>query len=817
MKVLKFGGSSVSTPEKIKQVVRIVADSLEKGPVQALVFSAFGGVTDQLIRLGSMAAAADKTYLGLLEELKSRHIHAVNSLIEKKRRSAVLNRLRELLVELSDTVHGVFLVKERTMKTLDFILSFGERLSAYTISETFLSHGIEAEYMDTRSFVKTDSSFGAARVNVDATYKKLKDHFTAHPILQIATGFIGSTESNETTTLGRGGSDYTAALIGSALNVSEVEIWTDVDGFMTADPRKVKKVFSIESLSYEEAMELSHFGAKVIYPPALHPASSSNIPVRIKNTFNPAFQGTLIGKKFPSSFPVTGISSIDQIALLRIEGSGMIGVVGISNRLFGALARHRISVILISQASSEHSICFAVTPQSAEAAKQAIDEEFALENLAGQVDPVVIEWNLSIVAVVGENMRKMPGIAGRLFQALGKNGVNVVAIAQGSSELNISVVIPQTDESKALNALHEAFFLSETKTLNVYLIGTGLIGGTLLRQMKLQRAILARKNSVDLRLIALGNLDKMVFSEEGVSLNSWIDTINQEGENMDLRRFIDRMIALNLPNPIFVDCTGSEAVVALYRKILDSNVSIVTPNKIANSGRYVQYKLLKETAARRGVKFLYETNVGAGLPVISTLNDLLSSGDQILKIEAVLSGTLSFIFNTFSRHKPFSAVVKEAVERGLSEPDPRTDLNGVDVARKILILARETGLPMEPEDIQLEYILSEPCRRAKTLGSFFDLLESEDSAFETNRSAAEKRNRKIRYIASLENGKARVAMKEVDSENPFFTLSGSDNMIVFITERYKERPLVVKGPGAGAEVTAAGVFADIIRIASYLS
>ncbi|HEX9934011.1 MAG TPA: bifunctional aspartate kinase/homoserine dehydrogenase I, partial [bacterium] len=630
------------------------------------------------------------------------------------------------------------------------------------------------------------------------------------------TGFIGSTEKNETTTLGRGGSDYTAALIGAALDAKEVEIWTDVDGFMTADPRKVKNVFSIESLSYEEAMELSHFGAKVVYPLALQPTSSLSIPIKVKNTFHPEFKGTVVGKKTPSAFLITGISSIDQIALLRVEGSGLIGVAGISARLFNALAKNRISVILISQASSEHSICLAVTPQAAESAQEAIEEEFRLEIQAGQVDPVVIERNLSIVAVVGENMRKTPGISGRLFQALGKNGVNVVAIAQGSSELNISVVIPQSDESKALNALHEAFFLSQTKTLNLYLLGTGLIGGTLLKQMQRQGKILPRTSDLEIKLIGLGNVDKMVFTEEGIPLAAWRNAL-EKGGPIHLNRFVDKLKELNLPNSVFVDCTGSGDVVGLYEDIFRANISVVTPNKIANSGRYALYKQLKDCATRHGVKFLYETNVGAGLPVINTLNDLLASGDRILKIEAVLSGTLSYIFNTVSKEKSFSDVVMEARTRGLSEPDPRTDLTGLDVARKILILSREIGLTLEPEDVVLEPILSEACIKAEDLDAFFKQLEHEDAAFERKRAAVERKNQRLRYVATLENGKAFVSLKTVDPEEPFYSLSGSDNMIVFTTERYRDRPLVVKGPGAGAEVTAAGVFADILRIANYLS
>jgi aspartokinase/homoserine dehydrogenase 1 len=817
MKVLKFGGSSVGSTAGLERVVRIIADARKYGDVASVVVSAFNGVTDQLIQLGSLAASGDDGYKSILDGIQKRHEDIITAMVSVKEKSALSAAVRQLTVELGDTVHGISLVRDMTPKTQDFISSFGERLSATVLAGVLRSNKIEAEYLDMRPLIKTDGQFGSARVDLETTYGKIRDHFSRHNVLQVATGFIGSSSKNETTTLGRGGSDYTAALVGAALKSNEVEIWTDVDGFMTADPRKVKKVFSIESLSYEEAMELSHFGAKVIYPPTLQPTSSQSIPVRVKNTFHPEFGGTVIGHRSESAFLVTGISSIDQIALLRIEGSGLIGVAGISGRLFSALAKNGISVILISQASSEHSICFAVAPQTAEAAQKAIADEFRLEMLAGQVaDPVVIERNLSIVAVVGENMRKMPGISGRLFQALGKNGVNVVAIAQGSSELNISVVVPQADESKALNALHEAFFLSQTKTLNLYLLGTGLIGGTLLKQMHRQAKNLAGSYDLEIKLAGLGNIDKMVFDENGLDLSSWQKVV-ENGEPIRLNRFLEKIKALNLPNAVFVDCTGSGDVIELYEDILCSNISIVTPNKIANSGGYARYKRLKDCAARHSVKFLYETNVGAGLPVINTLNDLLASGDTIFKIEAVLSGTLSYIFNTVAKNRPFSAVVMEAKNAGLSEPDPRTDLTGLDVARKILILSRETGLMLEPEDVVLEPILSQACIKAGTLEAFFRQLESEDPVFEQKRSLLEKKNQRLRYIASLEGGKASVALKSVGSDDPFYSLSGSDNMIVFTTERYHNRPLVVKGPGAGAEVTAAGVFADILRIANYLS
>jgi bifunctional aspartokinase / homoserine dehydrogenase 1 len=843
MTILKFGGSSIATPDRIRNVVDIVerAFARNRGRI-AVVFSAFGGVTDQLLGMSALAAEHREQYRESFTDLKKRHTEAVKRLIGPKRRKIALAAVLEMLEELRETVHGVYLVKECSLKTRDFILSFGERLSSTIIAEAMKERGMNAEFCDSRPLVKTDAQFGSARVDIEATYRNIRGRFanrkpqaarkrTVLPKpgapkvprqqvegpLQVITGFIGTTRDDETTTLGRGGSDYTASLFGAALGADEIEIWTDVDGVMTADPRKVEKAFPVASLSYEEAMELSHFGAKVIYPPSIQPGMEKNIPLRILNSFRPEFEGTVIGRKSPSPFLVRGISSIDDIALLLVEGGGMFGVVGFAHRLFGALARNRINLILISQASSEHSICLAVDPHAAKTAKKVIEEEFALELHAKKLDPVVIELHASIIAVVGENMRRQPGISARLFQALGKNGVNVLAIAQGSSELNISVVVPKADLAKSLNALHDAFFLSGAKTVNLFVLGTGLIGGTLLGQMSAHRETLLKAHALDLRIVGLGNVDKMAFDKNGIKIPSWKERLGSSAEKISLPEFAERMRRMNLPNSIFVDCTGSSKVVDLYEGILNGNISIVTPNKIANSGPYARYRRLRETAFRRGVKFLYETNVGAGLPVINTLNDLVASGDVILKIEAVLSGTLSFIFNSFKGDKTFSRVVAEARSKGLSEPDPREDLSGRDFARKLLILGREIGLPLEPEDIKVERILPEKCRKAPSIDAFFRELEKCDGAFEARRKSAAAKGRALRFIGSLENGRAGVSLVEVAADHPFYHLSGSDNMIVFTTERYRERPLVIKGPGAGAEVTAAGVFADVIRIANFLS
>jgi aspartokinase/homoserine dehydrogenase 1 len=816
MKILKFGGSTLDSPEHIHHVLKTIEKSYNEYGSIAVVISALKGMTDLLIEMSRRAEKHLLDYKDLFQVFSDRHLDLVHSLFST-REKPVREEAALLLDELKDTLHGVYLVKELTPKTLDFILSFGERLAAMIVTRALAQRGMDVEYLDTRLVVVTDENFGAARVHYEQTVTNILEYMSTHPQIQVITGFIASTVRRETTSLGRGGSDYTATLFASALNAEEVEIWTNVDGVMTADPQKVPQAISIDLMSYEEAMEMTHFGARIIYPSALQPVAAKKIPIRIRNTFNPAFPGTLISDRSKSSYPVTGISSIDHIALLRIQGSGMIGVAGISNRLFNALARHDISVILISQGSSEHSICIAVHPDSAEAAREAIEREFGLEIQAGQTDPVIVEYDLSIVAVVGENMQKTTGIAGRLFQALGKNGINVVAIAQGSSELNISVVVNKSDESKSLNAVHEAFFLSHTKTLHLFVAGTGLIGGTLLKQIRNHSRQLAEKAALNIRLIGVGNIDGMLLSEKGIDYNKWRESLDASQSGMNLDRFLQSMIAMNLPNTVFVDATGSDEPVRHYEAILNASISIVTPNKIANSGPYERYKILKDAASKHGVKFLYETNVGAGLPVISTLNDLLSSGDQIRKIEAILSGTVSYIFNTFRQGLAFSAVVREAQRKGLSEPDPRDDLNGRDVARKLLILARECGYPLEPSDIELENILPENCRSARTVEEFFMQLEKVDGEFENLRREAEEEGRVLRYVATLQDGAARIALRSVGPEHPFWTLSGSDNMIVFTTERYQERPLVVQGPGAGAEVTAAGVFADIIRIAHYLS
>jgi bifunctional aspartokinase / homoserine dehydrogenase 1 len=813
MKVLKFGGTSVGTPSSIKGLVAILKDYHRRGERFTAVFSAFSKVTDTLIDLATRAQKGDESYREIFEKVRQRHLDAIEQLLEADRRPPVLHRIEANFVELGNLLHGIFLLREASTRSMDFVVSFGERNSAFIVAHVMDQAGIPAEFLDTRDIVITDAHFGGAKVDFDETNRRIRAHYEAHADrVQAATGFIGSTPEGLTTTLGRGGSDYTAAILGAALDVKAIEIWTDVDGVLTADPRRVKKAFTLPTMTYREAMEMSHFGAKVIYPPTIQPALAKNIPLVIRNTFNPAFPGTFISNKHePGDFPVKGISSINQVCLLTLQGSGLFGVPGIAARLFNTLAQARVNIVIITQGSSESSITFAVSPTQAQAAKRATEEEFSYEIRENLIEPLKIEDNLSVLAVVGENMRYRPGIAGRLFQALGRNGVNIVAIAQGSSELNISVVVSAADETKALNAAHEAFFLSDTTTLHLYLVGVGLIGSTLLKQIQSQSTYLREKRNLEIKVVGLANSRKMILNEEGVPLEHWKAEL-ETAQAFTMARFVEKMNAFNLTNSIFIDCTASAEVAGFYDRILDESISISTPNKMAASSNYQEYQRLKSIADKRGVLWRYETNVGAGLPIINTLNDLIQSGDRILRIEGILSGTLSFIFNNFVEGKPFSDIVRKAKQHGLTEPDPREDLSGADVRRKLLILARETGLPMEAAEVSVENILPKTCVEAPTVDAFFEALENNNAHFEQRRAEAAKEGKVLRFVAKLEDGKAEVALLAFDQGHPFYFLSGSDNMVVFTTERYRERPLVVRGPGAGAEVTAAGVFAEVISI-----
>lgn len=817
MKVLKFGGTSVGTVDSIKQVIGIIESNLANGERIAVVFSAMGGVTNRLIEIGKMAASGNNDYIEFLKVVEERHFAVVRGMIHVKNQSSTFAAVRGLFNELSDILRGVSWIRELSERTLDLIMSFGERLSTLVIAEILKSKGILAEFCDARQIIHTNATYGMGDVDFDITNQQILEYFAKTSSLQCVTGFIASTKEGITTTLGRGGSDYTASIIGAALDAEVIEIWTDVDGMMTADPRKVTNAFTIPSISYAEAMELSHFGAKVIYPPSLQPAFAKNITLKVLNTFNTDFEGTYVQKAADKKdYAITGISSIDEIALVNIQGSGMIGVAGISGRLFTALSNNDISVILISQASSEHSICFSIDPKNAIKASTVLEKEFSQEIALGHIDGISIEKNLSIIAIVGEGMKKSTGVSGKLFSVLGKNGINIVATAQGSSELNISVVISKSDLSKALNSIHGVFFQSETRSLNLFIVGVGLIGGTLLEQIKNQTAYLREEKLLNLNIAGLSNTKKMLLDADGISPESWKERVNDEGVKTSLPAFVQRMIELNLPNSVFVDCTSDKDIVQYYNMLLDASISVVTPNKVANSGSYAEYIALQRTALKRGVKFLYETNVGAGLPIINTIQGLMSSGDKFLKIEAILSGTLSYIFNSFGPGIRFVDVVKEAKAKGFTEPDPRDDLSGADVARKILILAREVGVPLEASEVKITPLLPDNCQSAPTVDAFFNELIISDDYFARMQQDAEAKGEKLRYIATLENGKAVVELRTVNALHPFYTLSGSDNIVSFTTERYKDRPLVIKGPGAGAEVTASGVFADIMSISSYL-
>lgn len=818
MKVLKFGGTSCGTTESIQAVLGIIKGKQAKGEKIAAVFSAMGGVTNQLLKAGDLASTGDTSYFDIVKGIEDRHFTVVRALIDVKAQSKVFANIRTIINELEDLLKGVSLIREISARTSDLIVSFGERLSTTLIYEILHAQGVDCQFLDARKVVRTDAHFGMAAVNFEVTNRQIQTYFAKTKSLQLITGFIGSTEKGETTTLGRGGSDYTGSIFGAALNAEEIEIWTDVDGMMTADPRKVKNAFTIPTITYAEAMELTHFGAKVIYPPSLQPAFAKNIPIRVLNTFNTDFIGTVVNRTAePSEYIITGISSIDNLALVNLQGSGMIGVAGVSAKLFTVLAKHKISVILISQASSEHSICFAIEPSASASVKALLEEEFKAEIAEGDVEGIEIQENLSVIAVVGEGMRRHTGVSGKLFSVLGKNGINIVATAQGSSELNISVVIEKKDISKALNVIHDSFFFSQAKTLNLFLVGTGLIGKALLEQLKGQENYLSKYKALKVNLVGVMNSKKMLIDAKGISMENWEEERDSKGKTAEIWAFVEEAKRLNLPNSVFADCTANKEIHNYYLGLFEANISVVTPNKVANSGRYEDYALLHRTALKKGVKFLYETNVGAGLPVINTLQGLIASGDRFEKIEGVLSGTLSYIFNNFKAGVKFADIVREAKVKGYTEPDPREDLSGMDVARKILILGREIGLRLEPEDVEIFKLLPENCEKAPTVEDFFKELEVSNSYFEEMVNEAEAKGEVLRFIATLENNKITIGVRSIGKTHPFYMMDGADNVISFTTKRYHDRPLVIKGPGAGAEVTASGVFADIVAIGSYLA
>ena len=810
MKVLKFGGTSVGTADSILKVGQIVKDESKEERV-IVVVSAMSQVTNKLLNASNLAATGDESYKEITKEIENKHFDAIRTLVPIDQQSGVIANVKVLLNRLEDVLTGVFLVQELSPKTSDFIASFGEQLSSIIVSQA-----LGAELVDSKSLIKTDKTFGGAAVLHDTTYQNIKEFFSANDSqVFVAPGFVASTESGITSTLGRGGSDFSAALYASGVDASELQIWTDVSGMYTADPRKVKSAFPVKFASYREAMELSHFGAKVIYPPTISPVYKKGIPLKIKNTFAPQDQGTLITASADEGMPIKGISSIDKIALASLSGSGMIGIPGISARLFGALSRASVNIILITQASSEHSISFAISPDDIDVAVEAVKEEFTFEIQTGKVNSPRVETGLSIVALVGEKMSGQVNVSGKMFNALGSNGVNLRAIAQGSSERNISAVIEEKDVKKALNVLHENHFEGSNKVLNLFVVGVGNVGGTLIDQIKQQQSILLKNANIDVRVVGLANSRKMLLSDQSIDLNDWQSHVDAADEVFDKDALIERIKELNLRNSVFVDCTANYEIASVYKAALSNNVNVVTANKIACSSDYKSYQELKAICLKNNVKLLYETNVGAGLPVIGTINDLVNSGDKIQKIEATVSGSLNFIFNTYDGNNTFHDVVMSAKSEGYTEPDPRIDLSGVDVKRKILILVREAGIKMEFEDIEVKDILPKACFEVDSVEDFFEVLKKDEAVFKKMVNDAQVQTRKLRVIAKFEDGKATVELQAVDSNHPFYNLQGTDNTVALYTDRYVAQPMVIQGAGAGAGVTAAGVFADIVRLANY--
>ena len=811
MQVLKFGGSSVANGENISKVVTLVQQALTRYRTIVIV-SALGGITDMLIRAATLASSGDESYKDKLQEIEHRHLETVRSLLPLTRQSSILSLVKTRCNEIEDICGGVFLLGELSPRTQDKIISYGELLSSIIVSARFDSLDIRNQWKDSRELIHTDSRFGHASVDFPRTNEQIRQFIdSSDHILFVLPGFIASDRNGTTTTLGRGGSDYTAAILAAATDARSLEIWTDVSGMMTADPRLVSNVKLIPHISYQEAMELSHFGAKVIYPPTIQPVMAKGIPVWIKNTFAPADPGTVI--EFASTRnggSIRGISSINKIALLSLEGSGMVGIPGFSKRLFEALSNQSINVILITQGSSEHSICVGIDETSISAAKSAVDDAFSFEISTGKVEPLIIETGLSIIALVGDNMKSHPGVSGKMFGALGRNGVNVRAIAQGSSERNISAVVAAGDVKKAINVLHEEFFETTYRQLNLFITGTGNVGRRLLDQLRQQVTYLQEQLRIQVRVIGLANSRKMIFDNEGIDLSNWKEKLDQ-GQPMNLDQWVLGISSRNLRNAVFADVTANGDVASCYDSLLQKSISVVACNKIACSSPYGNYRKLKDLAREYNARFLFETNVGAGLPVIGTLNDLLRSGDKVSRIEAVLSGTLNFVFNHYTGERPFAEVVRQAQEEGYTEPDPRLDLSGTDVMRKIMILAREAGEKMEMDDIANHSFMPPSCMEG-SVEDFYTAMAKEEEHFKQLYQAATAKGKKLKFVARYDKGKASVGLQHIDPQQDLYHLYGKDNVVLFFTDRYSEQPLVIKGAGAGAEVTASGVFADILRI-----
>lgn len=809
MKVLKFGGTSVGSVNSMWSVKKIV-ESVDENVI--VVVSALGGITDKLIHTSRMAAAGDPAYEKGMKEIVNRHIEMVYTVIPAgKEREILLEQVNELLSELKDIFQGIFLIHDLSPKTSATIVSYGERLSSIIVAT--LIEG--AKWFDSRTFIKTEKKHHKHILDSELTNRLVKEAFKEIPKVALVPGFI-STDKNtgEVTNLGRGGSDYTASILAAALNADILEIWTDVDGFMTADPRVISTAYPITELSYVEAMELCNFGAKVVYPPTIYPVCHKNIPILIKNTFNPDAPGTIV-KQHANHFskPIKGISSINDTCLITMTGLGMVGVIGVNHRIFKTLAENGISVFLVSQASSENSTSIGVRTEDSALACEVLNEEFAKEIEMGEISPMKAESGLATVAIVGENMKHTPGIAGKLFGTLGRNGINVIACAQGASETNISFVVEGDSLRKTLNVIHDSFFLSEYQVLNLFICGIGTVGHSLIEQISSQQEKLKQERGLKLKVVGIANGHYAYFTRQGIDLTNYRKELEEKGIPSSPQILHDEIIGMNIFNSVFVDCTANAAIAGLYKEFLSHNISVVAANKIAASSEYDVYAELKHIARQRGVKFLFETNVGAGLPIINTINDLINSGDKIRKIEAVVSGTLNYIFNTISAEVPLSETIRKAKEEGYSEPDPRIDLSGKDVIRKLVILAREAGYKLNQEDVEKHLFIPDNYFEG-SLEDFWKNIHRLDDDFEARRRKLEDEGKRWRFVASLEHGKGKVALQEVDSRHPFYNLEGSNNIILLTTERYNEYPMLIQGYGAGASVTAAGVFADIMSIAN---
>lgn len=824
MKVLKFGGSSVGSKESITNLKQIVESQQDDVIV---VVSALGGITDKLIATARMAAKGERQYEAETNAMLERHEQMIHDVVAPERRRKAYNQVRKLFGELKEIMQGLYLLHDLSDKTMDTIVSYGERLSSQIVAQLI----DDIRLYDSRDFIKTEHNGHNHSIDSDLTYRLIRETFqplfnapdgkpTANSqqptakVKALAPGFISSdAQTGEITNLGRGGSDYTASLLAAALDASVLEIWTDVDGFMTADPRVISTAYTIDELSYVEAMELCNFGAKVVYPPTIYPVCQKNIPILIKNTFNPTARGTEIVNELPAGTKaIKGISSIGNTALITMRGLGMVGVIGVNYRIFKTLAENGISVFLVSQASSENSTSIGVQNEDAALACELLNREFSKEIALGAIFPISAEMDLATVAIVGENMKRSPGIAGKLFSVLGRNGINVIACAQGASETNISFVVQKSSLRKSLNVIHDSFFLSEYQVLNLFICGVGTVGSSLLEQIRGQREKLMQERGLKLNVVGIARGSKAMFCREGINLDNYREQL-ENAPASNIKTLHDEVIGMNIFNSVFVDCTASADVAALYKDFLDHNISVVAANKIAASSEYDKYAELKKIARRRGVKFLFETNVGAGLPVINTINDLINSGDHILKIEAVVSGTLNFIFSTLSADIPLSQTIRLAKEKGYSEPDPRIDLSGKDVMRKLVILARESGYAIEQKDVNCDLFIPQELFDG-TIDQFWKKLPKLDTAFEERRARVEKEGKRLRFVAKLDNGKASISLAEVNKYHPFYNLQGSNNIILLTTERYKEYPMMIQGYGAGAAVTAAGVFADIMSIAN---